>query len=128
MQIDFRVIVLGSARKLHPLIRDEVYRIGREVLVNAFRHSRASCIEIEIAYAPRRFRIVVRDDGCGIDPQVLLAGREGHWGLSGMYERAEKVGARLRVWSRAAAGTEVELSVPNSIAFESRMIEKLAGC
>jgi len=128
VQIDFRVIVLGSPRKLNPLIRDEVYRIGREVLVNAFRHSRASCIEIEIAYAPKRFRIVVRDDGCGIDPQVLLAGREGHWGLPGMRERAERVGARLRIWSRAASGTEVELSVPNSIAFESRMIEKLAGC
>ena len=119
VQIDFRVIVLGSARKLHPLIRDEVYRIGREALVNAFRHSRASCIEIELEYASKRFRIVVRDDGCGIDPQVLHAGREGHWGLPGMRERAERVGARLRVWSRAAAGTEVALSVPNSIAFES---------
>jgi len=115
--IDFRVIVLGSARKLHPLIRDEVYHIGRELLVNAFRHSRASCIEVELEYAPKRFRIVVRDDGCGIDPQVLRAGREGHWGLPGMRERAERVGARLRVWSRAAAGTEVALSVPNSIAF-----------
>ncbi|QNI30386.1 hypothetical protein H7849_14545 [Alloacidobacterium dinghuense] len=78
--IDFRVIVLGSARKLHPLIRDEVYHIGRELVRNAFRHSRARCIEVEIDYAPRRFRMVVRDDGCGIDPQVLRAGREGHWG------------------------------------------------
>ena len=124
VKIDFRVIVLGSARKLRPLIRDEVYHIGRELLVNAFRHSRASCIEVELEYAPKRFRIVVRDDGCGIDPQVLRAGREGHWGLPGMRERAERVGARLSVWSRAAAGTEVELSVPNSIAFESRMFEK----
>jgi signal transduction histidine kinase len=128
VQIDFRVIVLGAARKLHPLIRDEVYYIGRELLVNAFRHSRASRIEVELEYAPKRFRIVVRDDGCGIDPQVLRMGREGHWGLLGMRERAERVGARLRVWSRAAAGTEVALSVPNSIAFESRMVEKLAEC
>jgi signal transduction histidine kinase len=127
LQIDFRVIVLGSARKLHPLIRDEVYRIGRELLVNAFRHSGASCIEVELEYAPKRFKIVVRDDGCGIDPHVLHAGREGHWGLPGMRERAERVGARLRVWSRAAAGTEVALSIPNSIAFESRIVEKLPG-
>jgi signal transduction histidine kinase len=118
---NFQVIVLGSARKLNPLIRDEVYHIGRELLVNAFRHSRASCIEVELEYARWRFRMVVRDDGCGIDPQVLRAGREGHWGLPGMRERAERVGARLTVWSRTAAGTEVALSVPNSIAFESRV-------
>jgi signal transduction histidine kinase len=115
--IDLRIIVLGTARKLRPLIRDEVYHIGRELLVNAFHHSRASCIEVELEYGPKRFRMVVRDDGCGIDPQVLRAGREGHWGLPGMRERAERVGARLRVWSGAAAGTEVALSVPNSIAF-----------
>jgi signal transduction histidine kinase len=128
VHIGFRVVVLGSVRKLRPLIRDEVYLIGRELLVNAFRHSRANCIEVELEYGPKRFRIVVRDDGCGIDPQVLRAGREGHWGLAGMRERAERIGARLRVWSRAAAGTEVALSVPNSIAFESRMVEKLSGC
>jgi signal transduction histidine kinase len=124
VKIDFRVIVLGSVRKLHPLIRDEAYHIGRELLVNAFRHSRANYIVVELEYAPRRLRIVVRDDGCGIDPQVLRAGREGHWGLPGMRERAQRVGASLRVWSRASAGTEVALSVPGSIAFESRIVEK----
>ena len=124
VKIEFRVIVLGSARKLRPLIRDEVYHIGRELLVNAFRHSEASCIEVELEYAPKCFRIVVRDDGCGIDPRVLHAEREGPWGLRAMRERAEKFGARLRVWSRAAAGTEVALSIPNSIAFESRAVEK----
>ena len=120
VQIDFRVIVLGSSRKLHPVIRDEVYRIGREALVNAFRHSRATRIEVELEYAARRFRIVVSDNGCGIDPQVLHSAREGHWGLRGIRERAERVGGRLRVWSRAAAGTEVEMSVPSSLAFESQ--------
>ncbi|WP_353067180.1 histidine kinase [Tunturibacter psychrotolerans] len=128
LQIDFQVIVLGAARKLHPLIRDEVYRIGRELLVNAFRHSRARRIEVELEYASKRFRIVVRDDGCGIDPQVLRTGREERWGFPRMCERAERVGAGLRVWSRAAAGTEAALSVPNSIAFESPMVEKFAEC
>ena len=123
VKINFRVIVSGSTRKLHPLIRDEVFLIGRELLVNAVRHSRASCIEVELEYAAKRFRMVVRDDGCGIDPQVLRARREGHGGLPGMRKRAERMGARLRVWSRAAAGTEVVLSVPNSIAFESRTVE-----
>lgn len=121
--IKFRVIVSGSARRLRPLIRDEVYLIGRELLVNAFRHSRASSIEVELEYAPKRFRMVVRDDGCGIDPQVLRAGRDGHRGLPSMRKRAERVGARLRIWSRAAAGTEVVLSVPSSIAFEMKSNE-----
>ena len=117
--VDFRVVMEGMPRALHPVIRDEVYRIGRESLVNAFRHSRASRIDVEIDYSTRNLRILVRDNGCGIDPQVLRAGRDGHWGLPGMRERAEKVGAKLRVWSRAAAGTEVELTVPGQVAFQS---------
>ena len=119
VQVKFRVILSGSVRRLQPLIRDEVFLIGRELLVNAFRHSRASSIEVELEYAPKRFRMVVRDDGCGIDPQVLRTGREGHRGLPSMRKRAERIGARLRIWSRAGAGTEVALSVPNSSAFES---------
>jgi signal transduction histidine kinase len=119
-QVEFRVLVLGSPRQLHPVIREEIYCIGREALVNAFRHSGANKVEVELEYAPRRFRLVVRDNGCGIDPEVLRSGRDGHWGLAGIRERAERVGAKLRVRSRVAAGTEIELSVPNSIAFESR--------
>jgi ligand-binding sensor domain-containing protein/signal transduction histidine kinase len=115
----FRVIVEGRARPLHPVIRDEVYRIGREALVNAFRHAGASSIEVELDYAASSLRMLVRDNGCGIDPQVLRAGRDGHWGLSGMRERAERIGARFKVFSRAAAGTEVELSVPGHTAFQT---------
>jgi signal transduction histidine kinase/ligand-binding sensor domain-containing protein len=115
--VDFRVVMEGLPRALHPVIRDEVYRIGRESLVNAFRHSHASKIEVEVDYSASNLRILVRDNGCGIDPQVLRAGRDGHWGLPGMRERAEKVGAKLRVWSRVSAGTEVELTVPGHVAF-----------
>ena len=119
-QVEFRLLVLGSSRQLRPFIGEEIYRVGREALVNAFRHSGANKVEVELEYAPRRFRLVVRDNGCGIDPEVLRSGRDGHWGLPGVRERAERIGAKLRVWSRVAAGTEIELSVPNSIAFESR--------
>jgi signal transduction histidine kinase len=114
---EFRVIIEGRTCNLNPFVRDEVYRIGREALVNAFRHSGATSVEIEIDYAPRRLHLVVRDNGSGIQREVLRSGREGHWGLVGMRERAERIGGRLKVWSRAAAGTEVELTVPGHIAF-----------
>jgi signal transduction histidine kinase len=117
-QIEFRVLVLGPPRRLNPAVRDVVYRIGHEALVNAFRHSQATRIEVELQYTATRFRLVVRDDGCGIDPKVLHSGRDGHWGLPGMRERAERIAARFRVWSRRAAGTELELAIPARVAFE----------
>jgi signal transduction histidine kinase len=120
-QIDYRVTVEGRPRPVHPIIRDEVYRIGREALVNAFRHSRARNIEVQVKYKASQLRVVLRDDGGGIPPEVLRSGREEHWGLSGMRERAEKIGARLRVRSCAAAGTEVELSVPGHVAFQGQL-------
>ncbi|MGC4051774.1 MAG: two-component regulator propeller domain-containing protein [Paludibaculum sp.] len=115
--VNFRVIVQGRPQAMHPILRDEVYRIGREAVVNAFRHAQAKSIEVELEYTSKQFRFLVRDDGRGIDPDVLKQGREGHWGLPGMRERAEWIGAKLHVYSSAAAGTEVELSVPNHIAF-----------
>jgi signal transduction histidine kinase len=113
----FRVVAEGRSRPLLPVVRDEIYSIAREALVNAFRHAGAARIEVEIEYAARQLRVVVRDNGRGIDADVLRAGRKDHWGLSGMRERAERIGARLQVWSRAGSGTEVELAVPNAVAF-----------
>jgi ligand-binding sensor domain-containing protein len=118
--VGFRVIVDGQPKALHPVLRDEVYRIGREALANAFRHARAKSIELELEYAAGRLRLLVRDDGRGIDPQTLESGREGHWGLRGMRERAERIGAKLHVWSRPSGGTEVELLVPGHVAFQSQ--------
>ena len=69
-EIGFRVIVDGEQSALHPILRDEVYRIGREALINAFRHSRAKNIELELKYSPDRLSVLVRDDGCGIDPKL----------------------------------------------------------
>ncbi|HKI02799.1 MAG TPA: triple tyrosine motif-containing protein [Thermoanaerobaculia bacterium] len=123
----FRVSVEGPSRPLRPLIRDEVYRISREALVNAFHHAEASEIEVEIEFTARALRVLIRDDGRGIDPEVLRSGREGHWGLSGMRERAEKMGARLKVWSRERTGTEVELLVLGEIAFQDQPSAGLRG-
>jgi signal transduction histidine kinase len=87
--------------------------------MNAFRHSDANNIDLHLEYAPNQLRILVLDNGRGIDSQVLHSGRDGHWGLSGMQERAENIGARVKVLSRVGRGTEVELRVPRDIAFES---------
>ena len=118
-KLNFRVSEEGAPLPLRPAIRDEVYRIGREAVVNAFRHSGADTVTIELDYGPKYLQILVRDDGCGIDPQTVLAGRDGHWGLSGMRERSERIGASLKIRSRVGNGTEVELRVSNEIAFES---------
>lgn len=125
--VGFRIIVDGQPRPLHPVLRDEVYRIGREALVNAFRHSHAKNVEVELEYASSQLRVLVRDNGRGIDPQLLQSGRAGHWGLPGMRERAERIGAKLHVWSSTTAGTEVELSVPGHVAFPSRSSGRASG-
>jgi signal transduction histidine kinase len=117
-QGDYRVIVEGRSRPLSPIVCDDVYRIGREALVNAFRHSDARRVEVELVYAPTELRMLIRDDGRGIDPEILRLGSEGHWGLAGMRERADRIGARFKVWSVTAAGTEVELSIPAHLAFK----------
>jgi signal transduction histidine kinase len=107
------VTVEGTPRALSPVLQDELYRIGMEVLRNAFRHSRAKRIEVEIRYAAEELRLRIRDDGIGIDPKVLNSGaRPGHWGLPGVRERAKLAGARLDFWSEAGAGTEVQIKVP----------------
>jgi signal transduction histidine kinase len=114
----FRLVVEGSTRDLHPIVRDEVYRISREALRNAFTHSQGHHIEAEITYGDRLFRLRIRDDGEGIAPAILEQGRAGHYGLPGMRERAKQIGANLSIWSGTGAGTEVELNIPGSIAYE----------
>jgi len=113
----FRLVVEGSARDMHPIIRDELYRITREALRNAFSHARAQHIEVELIYADGVFRLRVRDDGAGIAPAILEEGRSGHYGLPGMRERARQLGAKLTIWSGMGAGTEIELSIPGPIAY-----------
>ena len=115
---DYRVQVEGTPRNLDPILRDEVYRIAAEAMRNAFRHAEARQIEVEIRYDERQLRVRVRDDGKGIDPKFLgEQERTGHWGLNGMCERAKAVGGNLAVWGEVDSGSEIEVTIPASIAY-----------
>ncbi|QOY89532.1 sensor histidine kinase [Paludibaculum fermentans] len=116
----FGLLVEGRVHELHPIVRDEVYRITREALRNAFRHAQARHIEVEIIYDERCFRLRVRDDGAGIPPAILEEGRPGHYGVAGMRERAAGIGAKLDIWSGVGTGTEIELAIAGSIAYGKR--------
>jgi signal transduction histidine kinase len=115
--VEYQVTVDGAGERLRPIIRDEVYRVAREAVVNAFRHARARAVGVEIEYSARGLGVLVRDDGCGIGEEVLASSRDGDCGLPGMRKRAARIGARLRVRRRDGGGTEVEISVPRSLAF-----------
>lgn len=113
----FSVVVEGPSRDLHPILRDEIYRIAREAVRNAFRHAQARQIEAEITYSESLLRVRIRDDGRGLDPEIVKEGRGSHYGLPGMRERATRIEGQLSVWTGIGAGTEIELIIPGSIAY-----------
>lgn len=119
-EVTFKTVVEGGVRELHPVVLEESFCVGREALVNALTHSDGRNVEVEITYDARQFRLRVRDDGRGIDARVLEdGGRADHWGMQGMRERAQKIGAQLKVWSRPETGTEVELIIPGATAYRA---------
>jgi signal transduction histidine kinase/ligand-binding sensor domain-containing protein len=122
--VGFSVRVEGHPRSLRPVLLDDVYRIGREAIMNAFQHARATNIEVEVEYAASRLRMLVQDNGCGIDAQLLQSGKAGHWGLKGIRERAERIGGKLNLFSNPGAGTQVVLTVAAELAFEPEDVGK----
>jgi signal transduction histidine kinase len=102
---------------LDAVVSDEIYRIAREAFANAFRHSQAAKIEVEVTYDPASLCLRVRDDGAGIGPEILASGKEGHWGLSGMRARARQIGAQLNVLSNPGSGAEIDLTLPATVAY-----------
>ena len=113
------VLVEGKPRNVDPGVREEICKVAREAFRNAFTHGDAQRIESEIAFSNKFLRIRFRDDGVGIDSVVLQEGvPAGHWGLTGMKERAKRLRGHLNVWSKPGVGTEVELTVPAHVAFE----------
>ena len=117
--VAFGIIVTGAPRRLFSSVADDVYRIAREALTNAARHSQASVVEVEIAYDIADFRLRVRDNGKGLEPSVQSAGRRPrHFGLQGMRERAQKMGGIFNLWTKDRAGIEIELIVPTGVAYQ----------
>jgi signal transduction histidine kinase len=108
----FRIVIVGETKPLESAVEEQIFLIAREALLNALRHSEASSVEVEIEYVQRKLRLVVRDNGKGIDPQALQSGQNAHWGMRGMRERAASIGAEIRVRSNQGEGTEVGISVP----------------
>jgi signal transduction histidine kinase len=130
----FGLTVEGERRTLTPIIREETYRIALELLRNAFRHAKAHRVETEIRYDDDTLRLRIRDDGKGMDLKILQGEGSGHWGLRGVRERAQRIGAKLDVWSEAGAGAEFQLTVPAGIAYvrpgdslPSRLLRKVRG-
>ena len=114
----FQVELVGVARELDPTFAGEVYRIAIEALRNSFQHAEARHIKVEIHHEEKEFRVLVRDDGKGIDSKSLAAeGRKGHYGLHGMRERAKLIGSEIIIRSEVGAGTEIELRVPAVTAY-----------
>ena len=116
----FRLVVEGPMRELDPIVRDEIYSIAREALRNAFTHACASHIEAEITFNERLLQLRIRDDGKGMTPEIAEQGRVGHYGLAGMRERARQIGSKLVILSGPETGTEIELSVPGSMAYSKQ--------
>jgi len=123
---EFRVVVEGKPRELTAVVRDETYHIVRESVSNVYHHAKAGQIEIEVTFGDADLTVRVRDDGIGIDPQILAGGqRPGHWGLPGMRERSESFGGHLHVWSEGNAGTEVELRIPAQVAYAAPRLRRV---
>jgi signal transduction histidine kinase/ligand-binding sensor domain-containing protein len=116
--MDVSLSVVGDGRDLHPVLRDEIYRIGYEAIRNACRHSTGRTVDVMLEYA-RDLTLRIRDDGVGIDPAVIEQGKDGHFGLRGMRERAARIDGRLAIDTASRSGTVVTLIVPGRVAFRT---------
>jgi len=114
--VRLRMFIDGKRQALRPAIQEQLLLIGGEAVVNALRHSKATKIEVEVQYLRCSVRIFVRDNGCGINPDLVQQESDSYWGLREMRDRADTIGAQFGIWSRPGAGTEVRIAIPFNAA------------
>ena len=107
----------GDVREIHPIVSDEVYAIGNEAIRNACMHSKADRLDVELQYT-HDLILRIYDNGIGIEPSITANGKEGHFGIQGMRERAARIGGRFTLISTPKSGTEIVVVVPGSLAFQ----------
>ncbi|HYL99854.1 MAG TPA: two-component regulator propeller domain-containing protein [Blastocatellia bacterium] len=117
-QADISFSVTGDSREMHPVVRDEIYRIGYEAIRNSCAHSGGDRLNITLEYA-HDLTLHISDNGVGIDPEVAQTGKDGHFGLPGMRERAERIGGKFTLASSPDSGTAITLVVPGRVIFHS---------
>ncbi|MGO4502765.1 MULTISPECIES: sensor histidine kinase [unclassified Dyella] len=123
--VRFRLSAEGEPRALLPSARDEIIDIVREAIRNAFVHAEARQVEVHVDHQPRWLRVRVADDGSGLDEATVRAAVDaGHWGIVGMRERAERLGAKLSLRQRDPHGTQWLLSVPCRAAYRATRDER----
>jgi signal transduction histidine kinase/ligand-binding sensor domain-containing protein len=108
--------VAGEVQPMHPVVRDEVYRIGYEAIRNACVHSNAKQLWVDLSYL-KDLTLSVRDNGTGMDVALAEKGKVGHFGLLGMRERSARIAAKLTIKSSASEGTVIELIVPGGVIY-----------
>jgi signal transduction histidine kinase len=122
MEVSFSVT--GHSKEMHPVVRDEIYRMGYEAIRNAYKHSNGSRLEVSLRYG-KDLAVCVKDNGVGIDPTVADQGKSGHFGLQGMRERVARIGGKLLIVSSPNSGTEVMVVVPGGIVFGTSRVTLL---
>lgn len=105
-----QVQIEGDRQSLPADVENELLRIAQESMTNILKHARARHVNLTLAFEADAVHLRIEDDGIGFDPAAHHDG----FGLLGMRERAERIGARLHVTSRPQHGTQVTTVVPRS--------------
>jgi signal transduction histidine kinase len=120
---EFSMSSLGKERPIDPFVTDELFKVGREAISNAFRHSQARSILVALEFRDRDLKLLIRDNGVGIEERLLIEGKKaGHWGLPGMRERVAQLNGNIRFESRHGIGTTVEVKIPAHRAYRRRQV------